>query len=314
MSNPAQSMKLRPMRPDEMDIVAALICDSTNHYYLHKLKAPPIFPHGPASTRLFPEVYEALDPGCCVVAEDVASGRIMGSCFYHPRPTHVSLGIMNAHPDFFSRGVARALLDFVIAFAERENKPVRLVSSAANLDSFSLYTRAGFVPRCAFQDVFIQVPADGFTPAPPGRERVRPVRPDDAPAMAALEMELSHISREKDFRYFIDNALGIWHVSVLENPAGVMDGFLASVNHPASNMLGPGVARTQEDALALIAAELDHHRGRKPVFLVPVECNRLVAALYGWRARNCEIHFAQVRGRFEGFTGVGMPTFMPETG
>src|SRR5262245_60241923 len=134
-------MKLQPMRREDFDAIAALICESTNRYYRQHLNAGPIFPAGPTSCRLFCEVYEALDPKCCVLAEeeDPASNneQIVGSCFYHPRETHVSLGIMNAHPDRFARGVARALLTFVTDLADRAGKPLRLVSSAMNLDSFS---------------------------------------------------------------------------------------------------------------------------------------------------------------------------------
>jgi hypothetical protein len=50
------------------------------------------------------------------------------------------------------------------------------------------------------------------------------------------------------------------------------------------------------------------------VFLVPAVCQQLVETLYGWGARNCELHFAQIRGHFEPPTGIVMPTFMPETG
>jgi GNAT superfamily N-acetyltransferase len=310
-------MQLRAITRDDYDAVARLICESTNRWYAQRNMGP-IFTAGPAACRVFTDVYEALDPGCCVVAADEASGRLMGSCFYHPRETHISLGIMNVHPDFFSRGVARELLRFVCEVADREGKPLRLVSSAMNLDSFSLYTRAGFVPRAAFQDMFIDVPAGGLSVATPGLDRVRPATLDDVEAMVSLEMEIAHISRAKDFRHFIENPDGIWHVSVLERADGAgaarLHGFLASVNHPGSNMLGPGVARTPADAATLILSELDYHRGRRPVFLVPVECDQLVRTLYGFGARNCEIHFAQVRGRFDGFHGVVMPTFMPETG
>ena len=304
------------MRPDEHDAVAALICESTNCWYAARNMGP-IFPGGPGTCRVFPDVYEALDPGCCVVAEDEAGGRLMGSCFYHPRETHVSLGIMNAHPDFFGRGVARALLRHVTDLADARGVPVRLVSSALNLDSFSLYTRAGFVPRAAFQDMYIDVPTGELAVAtrPAGIERVRPATLDDVEAMVALEIEIAHIARAKDFRHLIENAAGIWHVSIIDRADGSgIDGFLASVNHPGSNMLGPGVARTEADASALIAAELEHHRGHRPVFLVPVECASLVKTLYGWGGRNCETHFAQVRGQFEPFRGVVVPTFMPETG
>ena len=50
------------------------------------------------------------------------------------------------------------------------------------------------------------------------------------------------------------------------------------------------------------------------MFLVPVDRPELVRRMYEWGAKNVEIHFCQVRGHFEPFDGVVMPTFMPETG
>ena len=307
------AIRLRHMEPGDWAEVADLIYVSTNYWYEANRRMA-IFSGGPDATRLFCEVYEALDPGCCVLAENATTGRPMGSCFYHPRETHVSLGIMNVHPNYFGTGVARHLLQFVIDLAEGDGKPVRLVSSAMNLDSFSLYSRAGFVPRAAFQDMFILVPEAGLSHTPPGLERVRAATPDDVPGIVALEQDVSHIGREKDFRYFITNAAGIWHTSVSENAGGAIDGVLVSVAHPGSNMLGPGIMRGPEQATALILTELNHNRGRSPVFLVPVDCPELVQTMYAWGARNCELHFAQARGAFEPFDGVVMPTFMPETG
>lgn len=301
------------MQPDDWSEVAQLIHDGTNHWYQSNGK-PPIFTQGSESTRLFCDVYEALDPGCCILAVDTDANRIAASCFYHPRETHVSLGIMNVHPDYFGAKLAGRLLKFITDFADGETKPVRLVSSAMNLDSFSLYTRAGFVPGQAYQDMYLAVPKNGLAVETPGRGTIRDANRNDIGAMVELEMQLNSISRAKDYRYFIENAAGIWHVSVLENAEGSLDGFLVSVKHDASNMLGPGVARTDADAAALIHRELDFHRGRQPVFLVPVDRRELVKTLYGWGARNCEIHFAQTRGEDRLLQGVVMPTFMPETG
>jgi GNAT superfamily N-acetyltransferase len=305
-----QGLRIRQMERADWAEVAELICASTNTWYQRSGK-PRIFESGSA-TLLFCEVYEALDPGCCVVAEDPVAKRLAGSCFYHPRQTHWSLGIMNTHPEYFGRGVARDLLKFITDQADAAGLPVRLVSSAMNLDSFSLYTRAGFVPRRAFQDMFVDVPREGLRVA--SSARIRPAALEDVPAMAELEMEIALIRRENDYRFFINNAQQIWHTSVLENEQGGLDGFLTSVNHPGCNMLGPGVARTEDDAFQLILGELNHHKGPRPVFLVPCDCPQLVGRLYAIGARNCELHFAQVRGRFEGFNGVVMPTFMPETG
>ena len=306
-------VELRRLHESEWDEVATLIFDSTNSWY-QKNFSKNVFNGQPSAARVFPEVYEMMDPGCCIIAE--SGGRMAGSCFVHPRETHFSLGIMNVHPKFYGRGIAGVILREIIAMAEAESKPVRLVSSAMNLDSFSLYTRHGFVPRATYQDMFLPVPEDGLAAeAPAGRARVREATPEDAVTMADLEMELSHIRREKDFRHFIENAAGIWHVSVIENEGGSgIDGFLCSVNHPGSNMLGPGVMRTDADAAALIHAELDVHRGRAPVFLVPVDAAELVQTVYSWGARNCEMHLCQVLGEFKGFDGIAMPTFMPETG
>lgn len=35
---------------------------------------------------------------------------------------------------------------------------------------------------------------------------------------------------------------------------------------------------------------------------------------HGWGARNVETHLFQVRGEFQPFAGVSLPSFLPETG
>src|SRR4051812_6015330 len=208
------------MRPGGRSELADLICVSTNYWYRAAGK-PVIFNAGPTATCLFADVYEALDPGCCVVAEDPDSRRLMGSCFYHPRETHVSLGIMNVHPDFFGRGVAVALLRTITDFADERKLPTRLVSSAMNLDSFSLYSRAGFVPTASYVDVQMRVDASGCN-VPPNAAigRVRPATADDVPAIIALEDRVAHVRREKDWRHFIENRAGIWHTVVHSDESG----------------------------------------------------------------------------------------------
>lgn len=307
-------MRLRVMRRADWPSVSELIYISTNYWYEASGKGP-IFKGGPAVAEIFCKVYEDLDPGCCILAEDPKTKRLMGSCFYHPRETHVALGIMNVNPAYFGRGVARELLQHVVAFSEKNNKPLRLVSSAMNLDSFSLYTRAGFVPQMAFQDMYIAVPKEGLKAKHPGVKHVRSATLKDVEKIAALEDELLGIRRAQDYRYFIQNSAKIWHVSVYEKNAAIQ-GVLASVAHPGSNMLGPGVARDASISAALILAELQQHAGRTPVFLVPVKEGALVRQLYDWGVKNCEIHFAQLRrgtSHVRDWTGVPMPSFMPET-
>src|SRR3974377_409761 len=178
-----KGMILRPMTPDDRSEVAELIYSSINYWYETRGREFR-FVGGPGVTEVFYDVYNALEPGCTVVAANPETGRLMGSCFYHPRKHHVSLGIMNVHPNYFGLGVGRALLQHSTYYTDNHGyKALRLTSSALNLDSFSLYNRAGFVPRCAFQDMFVAVPPEGIKQSAPGAGRVRPATPADGPAM-----------------------------------------------------------------------------------------------------------------------------------
>jgi GNAT superfamily N-acetyltransferase len=304
---------LRAMTEADRSEVADLIYISINHWY-QAHGGTFRFVGGPDVTDVFYEVYNALAPGCTVVAQRPQTGRLLGSCFFHPRRHHVSLGIMNVHPNYFGQQVGRALLQYIIDYTDRHDyKALRLTSSAMNLDSFSLYNRAGFVPRGTYQDMLINVPAQGLPHRVPGADRVRPATLEDVAAMAALEMDIAGVTREEDYRYCITNAAGFWGASVYEDARGGIEGFMISSGHPALNMLGPCLARTEQEAVALIGSELNQHKGRSPVFLIPTERTKLVKQMYEWGARNCELHFCQVRGDFKPFAGISMPTFLPET-
>ncbi|MFT6179193.1 MAG: GNAT superfamily N-acetyltransferase [Akkermansiaceae bacterium] len=298
-------MTIRGLRTDEWDKVATLIFQSTNDWYRQNLNRGCFPGDEPTICRVFPEIYEALDPGCCLVAE--VEGEIAGSCFYHPRETHLSLGIMNADARFAGQGIARTLLEEIIKRAGE--KPVRLVSSALNLDSYSLYTRAGFQPFAVYQDMFLP----SGKKLPPLSEKIRPAVAGDISAILQLEEEISGIRREKDWRYFLANETGIWRGLVFEEE-GKIAGVLFSVNHPGSCLLGPGVMRTEDSAFELIVAQLTGFKEASPVFLIPATATVLVQNLYRLGARNCEIHLGQVLGKAREPAGIVMPTFMPETG
>lgn len=79
-------------------------------------------------------------------------------------------------------------------------------------------------------------------------------------------------------------------------------------------VIGPGVARTEEDAASLIRASLERYRGEAVLSVIPMDCSRLVRQMYDWKARNVETHFFQVHGEFKPFAGVSIPSFLPETG
>ena len=131
--------------------------------------------------------------------------------------------------------------------------------------------------------------------------------------MTALELSVSGISRKADYEYFINNPDELWHVAVVES-SGTLEGFLVSCGSQAFNMIGPGVMRTEDQAAALLYHQLNQHPGRSPVFLLPVSCGKLAQHAYSWGGLNCEMHVAQSHGEARPFSGVAMPTFLPETG
>jgi len=304
---------LRTMRPGDFDEVAELIFLSTNHWYEKNLGRP-VFTGEPGVCRVFCDVYGELDPGYALVAVNESSDRIIGSCFYHPRETHLSLGIMNVHPNYFGAGVASRILNEILAIAAENDLPVRLVSSALNLDSFSLYNRLGFAPLAVYQDMILEVPRGGWSRSErPDLSSVRAATTRDVDGMGALEFAVSGISREKDYRHFLDNRLGIWETRVSENASGELDGFLVSVDHPGCTMIGPGVARDEDVAERLLLAQLDRFSGRSVVFLLPAHLPGLAARFYARGAKNCELHLAQANGEAQPVDGIVMPTFLPES-
>ncbi len=310
----ASKVIIRLKKESDNEAVAALIRDSLNVWYGRHFGIENLVPSMEAAS-IYTRVYDELDPDCCVVAEDAETGALAGSCFFHPRPTHVSLGIMNVASAYFGQKVSSKLLAYIVDVAERRNQPLRLVSSAMNLDSFSLYNRFGFVPRVMFQDMVVAVPEEGFPVAAPEGTVVREATMDDVEGIVALESSVNGVDRSKDYRYFIENRAGIWGVSVAVDVAtGEILGVMCSVKDPGSAMVGPGAARDDARAAALIRYELNRYRGEwSPVFLIPTDAVELRNAMYALGAKNVETHVAQARGEVAPKNGVVIPSFMPET-
>ena len=222
---------------------------------------------------------------------------------------------MSVHPSFSGQGVGRAIVREIVRLTEAGGYPaLRLVSNAINMDSFSLYNRAGLVPHQPYHDMIITVPATGALIRDPARSRVRPASLNDVAAMAQVEDEVSGIRREMDYRYVIQNSRGVLRATVLEAPQGGLDGWMIAVKCPALKMLGPCVAKSEEAAATLIAEALDWFAGHTVLCLIPMNKQTLVHRLYSWGARNVETQLFQARGAFKPFAGVNMPSFLPENG
>jgi GNAT superfamily N-acetyltransferase len=302
-----------PLTIADREPVARLLHCALVQWYESHLGQGARFGDSPEPFTLFPDVYEALDPGECVTAR-TAEGKIAGVCFSHERETHIAVGIVATSPEAGGRGIAKKMISLVHEKAKRLGKPLRLVSSLMSLDSFSLYTRLGFVPGAIFQDMLIRAPEAGMsTAAPAGTESLRDAVLADAPRLADFEFSQQGIRREKDFAFFIRNEVGAWRVVVSETERGSVNGFLAMSIHPSLTMIGPGVAVDEETAIALLWKALDGLRGKTLVFLAPCTAALLVRTAYAWGARNVELHVAQSTAPNANAKGIVFPSFMPET-
>jgi len=304
---------LETLRPDQHAEAALLLKRSLYEWYESRLGQGARFAGDADAFLIFPQVYEALDPGEAICAVD-PSGRLLGVCFVHPRETHYSLGIVATDPSSSGRGVARAMVGSVLARARLEHKPVRLVSSLMNLDSYSLYTRLGFAPGVLYQDLSFAVPPGGIASEPPQETQcVRLATAGEASKIADLEQSIAGVRREKDYAFFLENREGHWRTWVFEDPAGALKGVLVSSHHPHWKMTGPGCAADERVAAALLWRALDQYRGDSTVVLVPGAASGLVATLYGWGGRNIELHIAQSTAGATPLKGVFFPTFLPES-
>jgi GNAT superfamily N-acetyltransferase len=309
----SEHIDFTPLTNADHEAAARLLHEALVKWYEKHLGQGARFGDSPQPFMLFPEVYEALDPGECVTAR-TEDGVLVGVCFSHERETHVAVGIVATAPEAAGRGIAKRMMSLVLEKAKRLGKPARLVSSLLNLDSFSLYTRLGFVPGAIFQDLLISVPDTGLDAAAPvGIERVCEAVLADAPRIADFEQSQQGIRREKDFAFFVRNEVGVWRLLVSEAADGSVNGFLGMSTHPSCTMIGPGVAADEETAIALLWKALDGLRGKTLVFLAPCAAATLVRTAYAWGARNVELHVAQSTAPVVGAKGIVFPTFMPET-
>ena len=222
---------------------------------------------------------------------------------------------MTVHPNYFGFGAGSRLLEYICRFTDGNGyQALRLTQSALNLDSFSLYNRYGFVPRQAYQDMILQVPESGLDHQVPGLDRGSgrhsgghpghggagngSQRSEPRGGLSPLHPKRIRVSgRSRSTRGPAEASKGSW---------------LRRLTRP-STCWGRGSFERSSKRPTLIHTELDRHRGRTPVFLVPVDRYGLVRQMYDWGARNCELHFAQVRGRYQPYQGINMPTFLLET-
>ena len=306
------AVRIARLLRSEYDDAAELIHDSTNQWTL-KASGKVAFNCLPTDCRLFPDMYDVTDYGECIAAYDIDSGRLVGTCYLHPRDTHIGVGIVNTAPDIAGSGVASTMIRDACQIADAACLPLRLLSSASNMDSYSLYHRAGFTTRTVFQDIHFCVTAHLLdSPSSPSTMGIRLATLDDVSAITDLEKRLTGIVRPQDWSYLIGHGIP-FQVLLIEGPGAILMGVLNATNHPANCTLGPAVAVSEAAMSSLLFASLPFVMDRTVLVLAAPTAQYLCNLLYQWGGRNTDIHLLQVRGEYTEPLGVQLMSFLPES-
>jgi GNAT superfamily N-acetyltransferase len=209
----------------------------------------------PASRRRELARYLALQPdGWLLAAHDGEPAGVVGATDYGP---FAYVGMMSVHPRFQRRGIGLALMERLLAWLDGRGCPIALLDA----------TEAGapLYERCGFQDDAKTLPflQDDCALRPRESERVRPLRPPDLAVLAEFDAPVFGARRLAVFESLLADLPD--RAFIAHDAAGQIAGYLFAQRR----LLGPWVARTAEDAEALLAAALPLQYDSTPTVIVP---------------------------------------------
>lgn len=293
------SITIRTMTDDDVDVVAPVIVRAFNTVNA-RYGYPSEFPE-PQAAVLLSRYYLSQDPDGCLVA--LRDGAVCGSIFARRRGDTVTVGPVTVDPACQGLGVGRRMMQAVFDLYP-DAASFRLVQAAFNKESYSLYSRTGYV---AVEPLLrLERP-----PAPPPEEddpQVRRATADELQAVAGLDRRLMGVERERE----LATIFGMGSVHVYDDGAG-MQGYVATMPTPGPIFFGPAVAQREDQLIALLRAAL-RAIGSRPVTLhLPTrfaatidECYRLGFRLFG-------LEMFMVRGDWHMDNAVYLRATFPET-
>jgi GNAT superfamily N-acetyltransferase len=208
---------------------------------LHALSIGVQWPHRPEDwVRL-------IRLGHGVVAEDKI-GRVVGSAMWWPMgPDLARIGMVITTPRLQEQGAARWLMQQIAGPIGGRDKVLTATRAALRL-----YLSLGFRPGATvFQHQGIVVKAPAVVPG------ARPMTAADEAAVRALDAGALTAER----RAVLDELLAVSEGTVVER-GGEVAGFALCRRFGRGHVVGPVVATSEEDALALIAPHMAAHAER----------------------------------------------------
>jgi GNAT superfamily N-acetyltransferase len=294
------SISIRTMTAGDVDVVAPLMVlafNTVNARYGY----PSEFPE-PHAAVLLSRYYLGQDPDGCLVA--MRDGAVCGSIFARRRGDHVSVGPVSVDPACQGLGVGRRMMEAVFDL-HPDAASFRLVQTAFNKESFSLYSRTGFV---AVETMLrLDRPPVAVTPEE-DEPSVRPASAEELPAVADLDRRLLGVERERDLATFF----GMGNVYVYDHD-GATRGYLATLPTPGPVFLGPAVAHTERQLTALVRSAL-RAVGSLPVTLhLPTRFASAIDECYRLGFRLFALETFMVRGEWRTASAFYLRSMFPET-
>lgn len=211
--------------------------------------------YGGGDRRDLIQMYLRLQPDGWIVASlDGTPAGLAGITSYG---SMAYVGLVSVLPELQRRGVARAMMDYLLDWARERGGPVVVLDASAA--GAPLYERLGFVDD-EKTNVFA---LDDCSALPPESPRVAPLLPADLPDVAAFDAPIFGAERLAVLRYLLGGAPE--RAFVARDAAGAVAGYLFA----QVNAIGPWAARTAEDAEGLLAAALRLSFANGPRALVP---------------------------------------------
>lgn len=214
--------------------------------------------YGRGSRRSELARYLALRPdGWLLALLDGTPAGIVGATEFGP---FAYVGLMAVHPDVQRRGVARRLMEHLIALLDERGCPALLLDASAAGEP--LYHSLGFVvdDRAVFYERAEDAPR---LPVPLDRHAVSRLRRKDLPAVVAFDTPRFGAARGDVLASYLADDPDRAFVS--RDAAGRVTGFLLA----QPQALGPWMAETPEDAEALLARALVLPFDEAPIVIAP---------------------------------------------
>jgi GNAT superfamily N-acetyltransferase len=199
---------------------------------LHELSISVGWPHRPEDWGL------VIGLGHGVVARDEI-GRVLGSAMWFPLgENHAAIGMVITSPRLQEHGAGRWLMRHILGQVGSRGKVLTATRAA-----YRLYLSLGFMPLSpSYQHNGV------VTSVAPGPRHARALQVEDHVAIHLLDSAAMGIARPD----VLERLLAVTNGSVVERD-GRVTGFALCRRFGRGHVVGPVVAETEEDAIALVA-------------------------------------------------------------